>query len=188
MDVFTSTSLTDVIASLKAVGYLEAVVGGLTALAFGVAYFFGRAGIRGGDVRFWRSMVTLGPRILLGAIFFVMGGLNGFFQIVPAHPSSLSEPCVACQPFLQGVVSTGYLFPFIKGVELLTGGLLIAGLWVPLATAMLAPIAANIVLYHLFLNPSGLAVAILIAVLYAITAWQQRAAFAPLLRARPTGA
>ena len=56
------------IESLRSVGDLEAAVGGVTAIAFGIAYCFARAGIRGGNVTFWRSVVALAPRILLDGV------------------------------------------------------------------------------------------------------------------------
>ncbi len=117
-----------------------------------------------------------------------MGGLNGFFQFFPQHPSSLSQPCVACPDFLQGIVSTGYLFPFIKAIELVAGAMLLIGLWVPLASILLAPIAVNILLYQLFLNPGGLPIAIVIVALYGVVVWNQRALFIPFLRPRVSAA
>lgn len=182
MDLFTSSTLQGMLASLRDVGYLEAAAGAVFALGFGFAYVFLRSQVGSGEnASAWGPILRFGPRNALGAIFLVIGGLNGLFQFVPEHPSSLRESCVACAPFLNGILSTGYLFPFIKIVELVAGGLLIAGLWVPLATVILSPIVLNIGLYHLFLNPSGLLIAIVIAVLHGFVAWQNRAAYSALM-------
>jgi uncharacterized membrane protein YphA (DoxX/SURF4 family) len=184
MDVFTSRTVMDIIEALRSVGYLEAVTGGVFAAAFGISYMLLRGEVTSGISARWSPLASLAARVGLGAIFFVMGGLNGFLQFIPQHPSSLSQPCEPCAAFLQGILSTGYLFPFIKTVELLAGAMLLLGVWVPLASLMLAPVAANILLYHLVLNPAGLPIAIVIAVLYAAVVWSQRTTFLPLLRPR----
>jgi uncharacterized membrane protein YphA (DoxX/SURF4 family) len=184
MDVFTSRTVMDMIEALRSVGYLEALTAGVFAAAFGITYVLVRGEVTTGVQTRWRPFLSLGARVGLGAIFFVMGGLNGFFQFIPQHPSSLSQPCLACGEFLRGIASTGYLFPFIKSVELVAGALLLFGLWVPFASLLLTPIAVNILLYHLFLNPAGLPIAIVITVLHAVVVWSQRSLFTPLLRPR----
>ncbi len=188
MDVFTSRAVMDMIEALRSVGYLEALTGGVFGAAVAITYVLLRAGITTGVPSRWRPFLSVAARLGLGAIFFVMGGLNGFFQFFPQHPSSLSQPCVACADFLQGIMSTGYLFPFIKAIELVAGAMLLIGLWVPLASILLAPIAVNILLYHLFLNPGGLPIAIVIVALYGVVVWNQRALFIPFLRPRVSAA
>ena len=86
--------------------------------------------------------------------------------------------------FAGALFASGYLFPLLKATEVVAGLLLLGGLFVPLALAVLAPIVVNIVGFHLFLAPSGLALplAVLAAELY--LAWTYRAAFAPMLRVR----
>lgn len=184
MDVFTSSALMDMIEALRSVGYLEALTAGVFGAAVGITYLLLRREMTTGVRTRWPSLLSLGARLGLGAIFFVMGGLNGFFQFFPQHPSSLSQPCEPCAGFLQGIVSTGYLFPFIKTVELVAGALLLLGVWVPMASLVLAPIAVNILLYHVFLNAAGLPIAILITVFHVMVVWSQRSLFAPLLRPR----
>lgn len=184
MDVFTSSTLSGLADSLRSIGYLEAVTAGVFGIAFGIAYITIRWRLTAGAPASWQPMLEIGARVALGSVFFVMGGLNGFLQFVPQHPSSLQDSCTACGPFLQGIASTGYLFPFIKATELVAGALLLLGTWVPLAVVLLAPIAVNIGLYHLFLDPAGLPIAVLIVTLQAMVAWSQRAVFVPLLRAR----
>jgi uncharacterized membrane protein YphA (DoxX/SURF4 family) len=104
--------------------------------------------------------VTLTVRILLGLIFFVFG-LNGFFNFIPVPPD-MPEKLVA---FSNGLLASGYFFPFLKGTEVLCGLLLLIGAFVPLAIVVLAPIIINIFLVHLFLAPSGLVMAIIIGIL-----------------------
>ncbi|MEK6580188.1 MAG: DoxX family protein [Bdellovibrionota bacterium] len=98
-------------------------------------------------------------RILLGLIFFVFG-LNGFLQFIPTPP--MPEKLMA---FASGLMASGYFFPFLKGVEVICGLLLLIGAFVPLALVVLAPIIINIFLVHAFLAPSGLPMALLIGAL-----------------------
>src|SRR5690606_31383794 len=116
-------------------------------------------------------------RILLGLIFVVFG-LNGFFGFLPQPP--LPETAV---PFITGLAQSGYFFPFLKGVEVTAGALLLARAFVPLALTVLAPIIVNIALFHLLLAPNLLMFARLV-VLELYLAWSYRVAFAPMLRRR----
>jgi uncharacterized membrane protein YphA (DoxX/SURF4 family) len=118
-------------------------------------------------------------RIGLGLIFFVFG-LNGFLHFLPNPPM----PAGPALTFMGGLMATGYFFPLLKGVEVLSGLLLLSNRFVPLALAVLAPIVVNIVAFHAVLAPGGivLALAILAAEIY--LAWAYRAAFRPMLKAR----
>ena len=98
-------------------------------------------------------------RILLGLIFFVFG-LNGFLNFIPTPP--MPERVAA---FMSGLMASGYFFPFLKGTEVVCGLLLLSGAFVPLALVVLAPIIINIFMFHAFLAPSGLPLAIFIGLL-----------------------
>ena len=66
---------------------------------------------------------------------------------------------------------TGYFFPMIKIFETLTGVLLLANLFVPFALVMIFPIMVGILTIHLFLDPSGLAVILLLMVMHGFLVW-----------------
>jgi hypothetical protein len=51
--------------------------------------------------------------------------------------------------------ASGYMIPLIAVVEIVCGVAFVAGRYVALAAALLAPIALNIVLFHLMLDISG---------------------------------
>jgi putative oxidoreductase len=109
------------------------------------------------------SNMSKGPliaRILLGLIFFVFG-LNGFLNFIPM-PAEIPEPM---KTFMAGMMATGYFFPFLKATEVICGALLLAGVWVPLALVVLAPIILNILAVHTFMDRSGLPMALVIAAL-----------------------
>lgn len=88
-------------------------------------------------------------RITLGLLLLTFGS-DYFLHFMPELP--VSKPGAA---FLEALLATGYLFPVIKIIEIAAGILLLAGRFVPLALGLLAPIAFNIVLYHVFLDPNG---------------------------------
>jgi hypothetical protein len=124
--------------------------------------------------------LPVAARFVLGACFFVFG-LNGFLNFIPPPSAPLPEGAMA---FGGALLQTGYMFPLIKGTELLAGALLLANRFVPLALALLAPVVVNIVLFHAFLAPAGSVIATAVLVLELYLAWAYRRAFAPMLVAR----
>jgi uncharacterized membrane protein YphA (DoxX/SURF4 family) len=115
-------------------------------------------------------------RALLGLLFLVFG-LNGFLNFMPAPPLP-----PAAGGFIGGLASAGYMFPLIKGTEVIAGMLLLSGKLVPLALVLLAPIIVNIVAFHLFLAPGGYGLLATILGLELYLAWAYRDSFAPVLR------
>jgi putative oxidoreductase len=114
-------------------------------------------------------------RIALGLVFTVFG-LDYFLHYLPDPGASPRGGA-----FLEALFVTGYMFPLIKGLEILCGLLLLAGRLVPLALALLAPIVVNIACYHLILDPGVRSIAVLVSVLHVFLLWSHRASFAPLL-------
>ena len=108
------------------------------------------------------SKLPLVARVLLGLIFVVFG-LNGFFNFIPM--SSMPPMPEKAMAFMGGLMGSGYFMPFLAGTQTLCGALLVIGAFVPLALIVLAPIVINIILFHAFLAPSGLPMAIVIAAL-----------------------
>jgi uncharacterized membrane protein YphA (DoxX/SURF4 family) len=129
-----------------------------------------------------RSKLQVAARLLLGLIFTVFG-LNGFLHFLPQPPAP-----AAAAAFGGALAATGYMFPLIKGTEVVTGVLLLSGRFVPLALTLLAPVVVNIVAFHLFLAPAGLALPIVVVALGVYLAWTERSVYAPLFVARGDGA
>jgi uncharacterized membrane protein YphA (DoxX/SURF4 family) len=125
-----------------------------------------------------KSKLALTARVLLGLVFFVFG-LNGFLHFLPQPPMS-GPPA----DFAGALVATGYMFPLIKGTEVIGGLLLLTGRFVPLALALLAPVVVNIVAFHAFLAPAGLAIPIVVLGLEVFLAWSYRASYRAMLRAQ----
>ena len=117
-------------------------------------------------------------RLVLGLIFFVFG-LNGFLHFLPQPPMP-----AAAGAFAGALAASGYLFPLLKATEVFAGALLLAGVFVPFALTLLAPIIVNIAAFHLFLAPGNYAVVGLVLATELYLAWTHRAAFAPLFARR----
>lgn len=120
------------------------------------------------------KIAALISRILLGLIFTVFG-LNGFLNFIPQPPP---EGMVAT---FVGVLFSSHYSVFIFGIQLLCGILLLTNQFVPLALALLGPVIANILVFHIAMQPAGLPPGLFSAILWGILAWRLRSHFAPLL-------
>jgi uncharacterized membrane protein YphA (DoxX/SURF4 family) len=120
-------------------------------------------------------------RVLLGLVFFVCG-LDGFLHFLPQPTEPPSEGAMALAIAL---MKSGYMFPLIKGTEVAAGALLLANRFVPLALVLLAPVTVNILAFHFFLAPGGVVIGAVLVALQIYLAWVNRAAYRPLLTARP---
>lgn len=119
--------------------------------------------------------MTLAARIVFGLAFTVFG-INGFLNFLPPP-----EPSPEGGAFLGALMDTGYFFPFLKIVETVCGLLILIGRYVPLALTVIASVVVNILLYHLFLDPAGLVLPLILAVLGIYLAWAHRDRFKSVL-------
>jgi hypothetical protein len=117
-------------------------------------------------------------RITLGLIYLVFG-LNFFLHFIPSPP-----PQGKAASFVGALFQSAYFFPFLKAIEVVAGILLIARLYVPLLLVVLMPISLNILLFHLFLAPSGIFFSVLIIALQLFLAWQYKDYYKQLFIAR----
>ncbi len=121
------------------------------------------------------KIVNLIARILLGLVFLVFG-LNGFFNFLPMPPL----PGGPAGAFMGALLSTHY-FLVVKALEVTGGALLLVNRRVPLALTLLGPVIVNIFLFHAFMEPSGLPMAIIIVLLWGVSFWANKAAFSGIL-------
>ena len=119
-------------------------------------------------------------RILMGLAFLVFG-LNGFLNFM--HPPSKPMP-EAATAFLGGLMKSGHMFPLISGTQVIVGALLLLNRFVPLALVLIMPVLVNIVAFHIFLQPSGIAPGALLMALELYLAWTYRHVYRPMLAAR----
>src|SRR5438132_7342383 len=72
----------------------------------------------------------------------------------------------------------------IFAFQLIAGVLLLVNRYVPLAVAVLAPVIVNILTFHVLMAPSGLPLALFVALLWAVIFIDVRPAFSGLFQSR----
>jgi uncharacterized membrane protein YphA (DoxX/SURF4 family) len=121
----------------------------------------------------WTLVFT---RTILGG-FLLLFGLNHFHGLL-GETSFTPE----ANQFLMALQETGYLFYLIKVVELVAGVLLVGGFFVPMANLLLFPVLLNILLFHIFLNPQGLWIPVIMILCSGVIFWYYRVLFLFLFR------
>jgi putative oxidoreductase len=111
-------------------------------------------------------------RVLLGLMFVVFGS-NAFFKFMGPPPEMPAQ----AGAFITALMSSGYMqaiavFQVLGGLCLLLGAR-----FVPLGLTFLGLIIVNIVLFHIFLEPTGLPMALVTAVLSLFLLWVYRFKF-----------
>lgn len=126
------------------------------------------------------KIATLIARILLGLLFLVFG-LNGFLHFIPMPP-----PTGLAAQYMGSLYVSHYLV-FIFLVQVIGGALLLANRFVPLALILLGPVLVNILLFHSFMAPAGLPLALVTTVLWGLVFYGVRRAFAGVFIQRVQG-
>jgi uncharacterized membrane protein YphA (DoxX/SURF4 family) len=111
-------------------------------------------------------------RVLLGLAFVVFGS-NAFLQFMGKPPEMPGQ----AGAFISALMSSGYMYA-VATFQILGGLCLLLGArFVPLGLTLLGPVIVNIVLFHVFLEPTGLPVAIVTAALSLFLLWIYRFKF-----------
>ena len=110
-------------------------------------------------------------RILLGLVFVVFGS-NAFLHFIPVPPMQGQAGA-----FMGALLNSGYVY--IIAILQVGGGLclLIGSRFVALGLTLLGPVIVNIVLYHIFLDPSLNPIAIVTVILALFLLWIYRYKF-----------
>ena len=124
------------------------------------------------------KILTLIARLLLGLIFVVFG-LNGFLNFINMGPL----PSGLAGQFI-GALALSHYFWVVAALQVVGGALLLVNRFVPLGLVLLGPVIVNIFLYHLFLLPTGMAMAVLVIALWLIVYYAHRSAFAGIFAQR----
>lgn len=117
-------------------------------------------------------------RYFLGLMFLVFG-LNDFFHFIPMG----KLPAGPAGDFL-GLLMTTHFVYFVGIVMGVSGILLLFNRFVALGLTLLGPVLANILVFHLTMNPSGIGLGAFATLLWLLVAWQHKAAFAGILKAK----
>jgi uncharacterized membrane protein YphA (DoxX/SURF4 family) len=126
------------------------------------------------------KIATLIARILLGLLFLVFG-LNGFLHFIPMPP-----PTGLAAQYMVALYVSHYLVVIFL-VQVIGGALLLANRFVPLALILLGPVLVNILLFHSFMAPAGLPLALVTTVLWGLVFYGVRRAFAGVFIQRVQG-
>ncbi len=117
------------------------------------------------------KIVTLIARLLLGLVLVVFG-LNGFFSFLNMGPM----PSGLAGQFI-GALALSHYFWVVAALQVAGGALLLLNRFVPLGLVLLGPVIVNILLYHLFLNLTGIGLAIVVTILWLIVFYGHRQYF-----------
>jgi putative oxidoreductase len=123
------------------------------------------------------KFVYIAARVIVGLIFLIFG-LNGFLQFLP-----LPELPPAAGEFMGGLMKAGYFFPLLKATEVVCGILFLTNRFAALAAVIIAPISLNILLFHVFLEPTGSPVGIVLTVGTFVIAWENWSKYSQLFKA-----
>ncbi len=126
------------------------------------------------------KIATIIVRILLG-LLYAFSAIVVLFNLVKAP-----EPTGAVKTFMEGMMATKYLLPFVKITELVCGLLLISGRFVPLATVMIFPVTINIFFFHIFVAPEGVVTGVVVLAMNLFLAYACRKNYEGLLAAKIT--
>jgi len=101
------------------------------------------------------KIAVLITRILLGLIYVIFG-FNFFLHFIPlpAMPGPGGD-------FEGALFKAGYLFPFMKVIEIATGVALLINKYTAFFVVLIFPVTVNIFLFHAFLSLEGLPIGLL---------------------------
>ena len=110
-------------------------------------------------------------RYLLGFMFVVFG-LNGFLHFIPMPP----QPPGLAAVYMKVLSESHYMAPVFL-LQLISGALLLANRYVPMALTLLGPIIVNILMFHILMAPAGIAPGIVATLLWFVVFAHHRRAF-----------
>jgi hypothetical protein len=84
---------------------------------------------------------------------------------------------------MNALYASHYLW-VIFGFQVIAGVFLLVNRYVPLAVAILAPVLVNILTFHALMAPSGLPLALFVALLWIVMFIEVRPAFSGLFQSR----
>lgn len=115
-------------------------------------------------------------RILMG-LMFLFASITFLFKLFTPPPME-----GAMKVFNDGLEASVYIMPTVKVLELLCGLAFVSGKFVRLAVVVIFPIIVNIVGVHIFIETSGLMVAIPLLLSNLFLAYYYRDSYRPMLQ------
>jgi putative oxidoreductase len=121
------------------------------------------------------------PRILIG-LLFIVSGIDGLAWVLTGQNVINPPTSAAGLRFEDALKESGFIWPLMKVIDLVAGVMLLLNRAPAAALLLLLPIITVIILFHLVLNPGGVPIAIILAILTAMLLFGYRDRYAPLLR------
>jgi putative oxidoreductase len=98
--------------------------------------------------------LTYSARVLFGLILFA-NGLNWWWKILP-YPSVHDHVLPHTPPFVQTMLNTGFMFDFVRIIEITAGAGLLINCWTPLLLVVVFPLSLGIWAVDVFLIATSL--------------------------------
>lgn len=119
-------------------------------------------------------------RSLLGLM--LLFGSVSYFYMMAAHKMP-PMPAGAAQTYMAGI-SLVNIMNIVKALELICGLLFVTGRFNALAAIIIFPILINILLFHAYIEPSGVAMSIALIVADLFIAYYYRDKYKPLFESK----
>ncbi len=124
------------------------------------------------------KIAVLIVRLLMGAMF-LFASVTFLFKLFTPPELTGNMKVV-----MDGFTATGYLMYLVKVTELACALAYLSGRFTPLANVVLFPITLNIVLFHAFVAPEGLAMGVVLLAANLFLAWAARSHYRGLFAAK----
>ena len=115
-------------------------------------------------------------RTVIG-ILLILVAIAYFFNLMPDLESNGNF-----KAFQLGLISSVYLMPMVKIIELLCGISYISGKFVSLSNIMVLPVSINIMFINFFLNPNGIPLALFVFLGNLFLIYSYRKNYKPLFK------
>src|SRR5258708_35015450 len=90
-------------------------------------------------------------------------------------------PAGPARDFMTALFVSHYMY-VVGALQVAGGALLLTGRWIPLGLTLFGPVIVNILCVHVFLEPSGLPLAMIVSALALFLLWRYRARFAGIVQ------
>jgi putative oxidoreductase len=102
------------------------------------------------------NVATILIRTLIGLVLIFVS-IAYFFNLLPDYASAGDFKAIQI-----GLISSVYLMPMVKIVELLCGLSYISGRYVTLSNIVVLPVSTNILFFNFFVNTNGIPLALFV--------------------------
>ena len=124
-----------------------------------------------------KNKIIFGVSILYG-LMFINSGLNKFFNYLPM-PKDMPEKMIK---FMAAFMEIGWLLPLIAVAEIVGGILFIIPKFRALGAVIISPVLVGILLTHIFIEPSGLPIALILLAIHLWVIIENREKYLPMIK------